>query len=1618
MNKQFTRKRFQKPKPGFNVLNLLCLLFLLLFALLGNLQTASATQLNGSYTIDPSLPASATNFQNFNSALTYMTSYGGRTDGGPVNSGSLGVSGPVVFNVAAKTGNYNEQIIVTGISGLSSTNTLTFDGGAGNASTRVISFDATGTYAQHTVRLDNISYVRFRNLTIQSTNPNYGWPVNIRTGCTNIHFKKCIIQFAGTAASAATGNHITLAFSGDEYYYNGFSQINNIEIDSNQILGGYFAITAWSGNQSNVYDIKFRDNIIRDFYYYGIYVNFIQNMHIKHNIIAIRNSPNLNGYATYIINLNSGATTYNDFSDNEIYGNSYGLFLSSVGNPTNRGKMNNNIISGFKSNDNWGIQLQSCSKFDILHNSVNLEPVSTNATTACLYLSGCSGMDVRNNIFAVTGTGSLSIPVYSDNSNQYLKFDYNNYYKTGATNSTTLINNISPSLQVTKANLKGALGFNTNSTSVFPLFTSNNNLRLNNLGLSPFGEPGTGITTDIDGKTRCQLFPSIGASESPYIVSSQAGIKSDDTVFVNSPVNIFNTAVAGEPKIHTWTIDNAASTFNTLNISSYVFTSAGNYKVKLRTISCNGADSITKTIVAVVPKTPPVTSFLSDANNVDQGSLVQLSDFSTGGPSSWLWSASPSSGVQFIPGPNVQNPQVIFANVGTYNICLKASNDAGAGNLVCKSAYIIVTEANNLCGSKTITRTSSGKIFDAGGKTGDYGNNQNCSFLLDPCASAVTLSFNSFSLAAGDLLRIYDGKDASGVALHTGSGFTGSTLPTNLTSTSGKMFINMITNGTGVSSGFEAKWTSVSKPYNKPSAGFQAPDTLYTGTKFTFNSSSIGVDPDLSWDFNNDGVTDATDKNPSYTFSTPGTYIVRLSVNDCGGTDGAAKSILVIAPSTAPAPNFISNFSIISPGQTVSFYDRSTQAPNNWTWTVSPNTITYMDGTDSTSQNPHIKFNALGNYNVSLLAKNSFGQTSVTKTAFIRVVDYCFPGADLNTDIGITRVVFAGIDNVSNVGPQTYTDYTQSVQSANVQRGGKYAISLERTTKVEAMNRKVWIDFDGNGVFNNNELVASEPASKNLVWTDSVSIPVTANLGVIRMRIGTSYGISSNTPCGVNPYGEFEDYTVTIFSNLIKPVITLIGPSLITLEMGTPYTDQGATAMDDIQGNITNKIITSNNMNPNQTGTYFYRYSVSDNDGNSSVEVVRTVIITGDVTPPVLTVLGSNPLNIAPGGTYVDSGATAFDSFDGNITSRITVTGNVNPNVIGKYTLIYSVSDLAGHIVIKTRDVFVGDTEIPEIFVIGADTIYVNLGAAYNDPGAFVVDNFDKNLSYSVNLGVVNNQVVGSYLLTYTAADLSGNIAVSKSRVVIVRDITPPVLTLIDDEMVIEVFSVFDDPGFTVTDNYYSNITVTHTGTVNTSITDTYLLFYTAVDGSGNVSAVKTRKVKVVDSKSPVLSLNGSKFVNVCRWATYTDSGVTATDNYDPNPFVTVRGQVNTLQEGMYSLVYTAIDNSGNKVESERFVRVIACNIASGIDSKTNLNFSVFPNPTDGKLNIQVNRKDLSRFEIVVKDMLGRTIHAAVNKNISEGTAELNFENEAAGMYFITVTVNNELLVQKIKVIK
>lgn len=128
-------------------------------------------------------------------------------------------------------------------------------------------------------------------------------------------------------------------------------------------------------------------------------------------------------------------------------------------------------------------------------------------------------------------------------------------------------------------------------------------------------------------------------------------------------------------------------------------------------------------------------------------------------------------------------------------------------------------------------------------------------------------------------------------------------------------------------------------------------------------------------------------------------------------------------------------------------------------------------------------------------------------------------------------------------------------------------------------------------------------------------------------------GVLGNLPVTVVAGdGELESgpfqLMVLITPDVTRPVLTLEGPASVTLLVGSNYQDAGATAVDALDGNITDRIITDNPVNTSRAATYTVSYTVSDLAGNKA-SITRTVIVNalpqrprsgGGSTDPVLLV--------------------------------------------------------------------------------------------------------------------------------------------------------------------------------------------------------------------------------------------------------------------------------------------------------------------------------------------------------------------------------------------------------------
>lgn len=106
-----------------------------------------------------------------------------------------------------------------------------------------------------------------------------------------------------------------------------------------------------------------------------------------------------------------------------------------------------------------------------------------------------------------------------------------------------------------------------------------------------------------------------------------------------------------------------------------------------------------------------------------------------------------------------------------------------------------------------------------------------------------------------------------------------------------------------------------------------------------------------------------------------------------------------------------------------------------------------------------------------------------------------------------------------------------------------------------------------------------------------------------------------------------------------------------------------------------------------------------------------------DITPPVLSLIGEATMDVVFGTPFVDPGATATDDVDGDLTANIYVSGSVDTNTLGSYTIIYTVYDAAGNDASISRQVNVIDDGNPVYLDSNGVTIRAKEWAVIGDSG-------------------------------------------------------------------------------------------------------------------------------------------------------------------------------------------------------------------------------------------------------------------------------------------------------------
>ncbi|MGL5757255.1 immunoglobulin-like domain-containing protein [Plesiomonas sp.] len=151
-----------------------------------------------------------------------------------------------------------------------------------------------------------------------------------------------------------------------------------------------------------------------------------------------------------------------------------------------------------------------------------------------------------------------------------------------------------------------------------------------------------------------------------------------------------------------------------------------------------------------------------------------------------------------------------------------------------------------------------------------------------------------------------------------------------------------------------------------------------------------------------------------------------------------------------------------------------------------------------------------------------------------------------------------------------------------------------------------------------------------------------------------------------------------------KPIFTGIDDTRV--KQGVHFDPMaGVTAHDKEDDDLTSQIQVEGSVNTQRIGIYPLTYKVSDSDDNVT-EKLRQITVYN--MKPVFTGISDTTLEL--GSTFDPrAGITAHDEEDGDLTDKIQITGDVDTQKIGRYTLNYRVTDSAGQHVTQSRTITV-----------------------------------------------------------------------------------------------------------------------------------------------------------------------------------------------------------------------------------------------------------------------------------------------------------------------------------------
>ncbi len=462
----------------------------------------------------------------------------------------------------------------------------------------------------------------------------------------------------------------------------------------------------------------------------------------------------------------------------------------------------------------------------------------------------------------------------------------------------------------------------------------------------------------------------------------------------------------------------------------------------------------------------------------------------------------------------------------------------------------------------------------------------------------------------------------------------------------GNYTVNMTTFGT-VPCNFSLSTTIAVSP-NNLTANFSTA-SLCAGipTAFTDNSTPTGSATVWAWDFNNDGITDASTQNPTHTFATPGTYPVRLHI---GSPPCIADTIISVVVSPVPTSAFTTTSPVCAGANAVITYTGTAPANATYNWNFAGGTIVSGSG-----QGPYqVNWTSSGVKNITL-TDIATGCSSPLTTVPVTVnpipvlavspdIAICAGSSTALTAAGATTYSWAptaGLSGITGAGitatPVSTTTYAVTGTSLGCIDSASVTVSIKpiptsifTTTSPVCAGANAVITYTGTA-----------PANAAYNW-DFAGGTIVSGSGQGPYQVNWSTAGIKNVTLMVVVNGCSSPVTTMPVTVNPIPVVTVSPDIAICAGSGTSLTAAGATTYSwtptvGLSGNTG----TSLTATPAATTTYTVTGSSLGCSNSATVTVTVNPIPVLAVSPDIAICAGSSAALTAAGATTYSWAPTA-----------------------------------------------------------------------------------------------------------------------------------------------------------------------------------------------------------------------------------------------------------------------------------------------------------------------------------------------------------------------------------------